>query len=52
MCYLLPGLIRGEGRMSATFDLIVLGLQFGNTQWLVVATGCLMGAMLLWLQPE
>jgi hypothetical protein len=38
--------------MPATFELIVLALQSGNTQWLVVATGCLMGAMLLWLQPE
>jgi hypothetical protein len=38
--------------MSVTMDLLVQALATANTQWLVVALGCLMGAMLLWHQPQ
>jgi hypothetical protein len=38
--------------MSGTMDVFVQALTTANTQWLVVALGCLMGAMLLWHQPQ
>jgi hypothetical protein len=38
--------------MSGTVDIVVQGLATADIQWLVVALGCLMGAMLLWHQPQ
>jgi hypothetical protein len=38
--------------MSGTVDIVVQAFATANTQWLVVALGCLMGAMLLWHQPQ
>jgi hypothetical protein len=38
--------------MAGTIDTVFQALATGNTQWLIVALGCLMGATLLWHQPQ
>jgi hypothetical protein len=38
--------------MAVTVDILFQALATVNTQWLVVALGCLMGAMLFWHQPQ